>query len=133
MDLDTWKPINQLAKIRERIEKLGTGTGAWSPAADWFESDDDLILVLDAPGIDLSTLEIVHDGELVSIRGNRENQTYGAGLKLERPLGAFERELELPLAVQADSAVAQYRVGQLEIRFSKLSRTITIEPGTPHE
>jgi HSP20 family molecular chaperone IbpA len=133
MDLDTWKPINQLAKIRERIEKLGTGTGVWSPAADWFESDDDLILVLDAPGIDLSTLEIVHDGELVRVRGNREDQTYGTGLKLERPLGAFERELELPLAVQSDSAVAQYRVGQLEIRFAKLSRTITIEPGTPHE
>ena len=133
MDLDAWKPINQLSKIRERIEKLGTGTGIWSPAADWFESDDDLILVLDAPGIDMNTLEIDHDGELVSIRGQRENQTYGVSLKLERPMGVFERELEIPLAVQADSAVAQYRAGQLEIRFAKLSRTITIEPGTPHE
>jgi HSP20 family protein len=133
MDLDTWKPINQLSKIRERIEKLGTGTGIWTPAADWFESDDDLILVLDAPGIDMNTLEISHDGELVKVRGGRENQSYGTGLKLERPLGAFERELEIPLAVQADSAVAQYRAGQLEIRFAKLSRTITIEPGTPHE
>jgi HSP20 family molecular chaperone IbpA len=133
MDLETWKPINQLSKIRERIEKLGTGTGVWSPAADWFESDDDLILVLDAPGIDMTALEIVHDGELVSIRGRREKQTYGISLKLERQMGEFERELEIPLAVQADSAVAQYRVGQLELRFAKLSRTITIEPGTPHE
>ena len=133
MELETWKPINQLSKIRERIEKLGTGTGIWSPAADWFESDDDLILVLDAPGIDMQTLEIAHDGSQVSIRGQRENQRYGTGLTLERPMGAFERELELPLAVQADSAVAQYRVGQLELRFSKLARTITIEPGTPHE
>jgi HSP20 family molecular chaperone IbpA len=133
MDLDTWKPINQLSKIRERIEKLGTGTGIWTPAADWFESDDDLILVLDAPGIDMSTLEISHDAERVKVRGQRENQAYGTGLKLERPMGLFERELEIPLAVQADSAVAQYRAGQLEIRFAKLSRTITIEPGTPHE
>lgn len=133
MDLETWKPINQLSKIRERIEKLGTGTGIWTPAADWFESDDDLILVLDAPGIDMTALEIVHDSAHVSIRGGRENQNYGTGLTLERPLGAFERELEIPLAVQADSAVAQYRAGQLELRFSKLARTITIEPGTPHE
>ncbi len=133
MDLDTWKPINQLSKIRERIEKLAGGTGIWTPAADWFESDDDLILVLDAPGIDMGTLEIAHDAELVSIRGGRENQTYGVSVKLERPSGVFERELEIPLAVQSDSAVAQYRVGQLEIRFAKLSRTITIEPGTPHE
>ncbi len=133
MDLDTWKPINQLSKIRERIEKLGTGTGIWTPAADWFESDDDLILVLDTPGIDMNTLEIAHDGTRVSIHGQRENQTYGVSLKLERPMGTFERELEIPLAVQADSAAAQYRAGQLEIRFAKLSRTITIEPGTPHE
>jgi HSP20 family protein len=133
MDLQTWKPINQLSKIRERIEKLGQGTGIWTPAADWFESDDDLTLVLDAPGIDMSTLEIAHDGTQLSIRGNRENQTYGMGLKLERPIGTFERSLEIPQAVEADSAVAQYRAGQLEIRFSKLSRTITIEPGTPHE
>lgn len=133
MELETWKPINQLSKIRERIEKLGTGTGIWTPAADWFESDDDLILVLDAPGIDMTALEIAHDGAHVSIRGKRENQSYGTGLTLERPLGVFERELEIPLAVQADSAVAQYRAGQLELRFSKLARTITIELGTPHE
>jgi HSP20 family protein len=133
MDLQTWKPINQLSKIRDRIEKLGTGTGIWTPAADWFESDDDLILVLDAPGIDMNTLEIAHDGTQISIRGSREHQTYGTGLKLERPNGVFERALEIPHAVESASAVAQYRAGQLEIRFSKLSRTITIEPGASHE
>jgi HSP20 family protein len=133
MDLQTWKPINQLSKIRERIEKLGTGTGIWTPAADWFESDDDLILVLDAPGIDMNSLEIAHDASQISIRGNRENQTYGIGLTLERPIGTFERALEIPQAVESDSAVAQYRAGQLEVRFSKRSRTITIEPGTTHE
>lgn len=133
MDLQTWKPIDQLAKIRERIEKLSKGTGAWTPAADWFESDDDLILVLDAPGLDMNSLEIAHDGTQIDLRGTRESQAYGASLTLERPIGTFERSLEIPQAVEAGSAVAQYRAGQLEIRFSKLSRTITIEPGTPHE
>ena len=133
MDLQSWKPIEQHGKIRERIEKLSQGGGAWSPAADWFESDDDLILVLDAPGLDINKLEIAHDGNQLEIRGSRESQNYGTALKLERPNGNFERAIEIPQAVEAGSAVAQYRAGQLEIRFAKLSRTITIEPGAPAE
>jgi HSP20 family protein len=121
MDLQTWKPIDQLAKIRD----------AWTPAGDWFESDDDLVLVLDAPGLDINSLEIAHDASEINIQGSRETQSYGTGLSLERPMGSFERSFELPRAVEAGSAVAQYRAGQLEVRFSKLSRTITIEPGTP--
>ncbi len=133
MDLQTWKPINELAKIRERVEKLSSGTGVWTPAADWFESDDDLVLVLDAPGLDMNTLEITHDATQIDLRGTRENNSFGTGLKLERPTGSFERSLEIPQAVEANSAVAQYRSGQLEIRFSKSSRTITIEAGLVSE
>ena len=133
MDLQTWKPIDQLAKIRDRIEKLTQATGAWTPAGDWFESDDDLVLVLDAPGLDINSLELAHDGSQIDIRGSRENQSYGTGLSFERPMGSFERSFELPRAVEAGSAVAQYRAGQLEVRFAKLSRTITIEPGNPQQ
>jgi HSP20 family molecular chaperone IbpA len=81
MDLQTWKPIDQLGKIRERIEKLSQGGGAWSPPADWYESDDDLILVLDAPGLDINNLEVAHDGNQVELRGVREHQNYGTALK----------------------------------------------------
>lgn len=128
MDLQTWKPLAELAGVRERIEKL-KGSSTWTPAADWFETDDDLILVLDAPGIDPASLEIAHDGDDITLAGTRETQEYGQPRVSERPQGTFQRTLHVPEPVEPGSAVAQYRAGQLEVRFSKMNRTITVEPG----
>ncbi len=126
MELQSWQPLSQLAKIRERVAQISQRAG-WSPSADWFESDDDLLLVLDAPGLDMNLLEIAHDGNMISVIGTREDQTFGTRLHGERALGSFQRNLEIPLAVEAGSVVAQYRAGQLEIRFRKLGRTITVD------
>lgn len=128
MDIQTWKPLSELAGVRERIEKL-KGTTTWTPAADWYETDDDLILVLDAPGVDPSSLEIAHDGDDLTVAGTREQQEYGQARVSERPQGTFQRALRVPEPVEPGSAVAQYRAGQLEVRFSKMNRTITVEAG----
>ena len=129
MELQTWKPLSDLANIRERIEQLSGSAGVWHPAADWFETDDDLILVLDAPGVNPDSLEIAHDGDTLIVAGEREAQDYGEARVSERPKGRFERNLQPPEGVEPGSAVAQYRAGQLEVRFRKLGRTITVEPG----
>ena len=128
MDLQTWQPLTQLAKIRERVTQISSSAG-WRPAADWYESDADLLLVMDAPGLEISTLEIAHDGQRIAVSGGREAQRYGSALHSERPTGHFQRELEIPVAVEPGSAVAQYRAGQLEIRFRKLGDTITVGSG----
>ncbi len=128
MEIKSWQPLSQLAKIRERVAQISQRAG-WSPAADWFESDDDLLLVLDAPGLEMSLLELTHDGTQLTIAGTREDQGYGERLHGERPLGSFGRLLEIPKAVELGSGVAQYRAGQLEIRFRKAGRTITVGRG----
>lgn len=128
MDIQAWKPINELASVRERIEKLASAN-AWNPPADWFETDDDLILVMDVPGVEPSSLEIAHDGDTVTLAGMRATQEYGQPRSQERPRGSFQRTLRVPEAIEPGSAVAQYRAGQLEVRFHKMARTITIEPG----
>jgi HSP20 family molecular chaperone IbpA len=124
-NLQSWQPLAQLARIRERVTQLAQRAG-WQPAADWFDSGDDLILVLDAPGLDMQQLEIAHDGDLLQITGTREQQNYGERRTGERLLGGFQRSLNIPEEVEPGSAVAQYRAGQLEIRFRKLGRTITV-------
>jgi HSP20 family molecular chaperone IbpA len=125
MDIQTWQPLSQLAKIRERVAHISQRAG-WSPAADWFESDEDLVLVLDAPGLDLSSLDLTHDGNLVTIAASRESLSYGQRIHGERPQGGFSRMLELPQPVEPNSGVAQYRAGQLEVRFHKVGRTIDV-------
>ena len=129
MDLQTWKPLSEIASIRERIEKLSGGVGVWQPAADWYGTDEDVILVMDAPGVNPDSLEIAHEGDRLVVAGEREAQDYGEAMRTERPRGRFERTLEPPEDLEPGSAVAQYRAGQLEVRFRKLGRTITVEPG----
>lgn len=128
MDLQTWQPLTQLAKIRERVTQISQSAG-WRPPADWYESGFDLLLVMDAPGLDINTLEIAHDGQRIAVSGGREAQRYGTPLHSERSNGHFQRELVIPVAVEPGSAVAQYRAGQLEIRFRKLGDTITVSSG----
>jgi HSP20 family protein len=129
MELKTWKPLADLASIRERVSQLTQTSNVWAPAADWFETDDDLILVLDAPGCDPDSFEIAHDNESLTVAGTREVQEFGEARRRERPEGTFQRSLEVPESIEPGSAVAQYRAGQLEVRFRKLGRTITVEPG----
>jgi HSP20 family molecular chaperone IbpA len=124
-NLQSWQPLAQLARIRERVTQLAQRAG-WQPAADWFDSGDDLIVVLDAPGLDMQQLEIAHDGGVLQITGAREQQNYGERRIGERVLGGFQRSLEIPEEIEPGNAVAQYRAGQLEIRFRKLGRTITV-------
>jgi HSP20 family protein len=125
-DVQRWAPLGELDEIRERVARLALGAATWAPAADWFETDEDLILVVDVPGIDPNTLELAHDGEEIVVAGARAEVSYGEARGLERPRGAFQRSLRVPVAVVEGSAEAQYRAGLLEVRFTKLSRTITV-------
>jgi HSP20 family protein len=114
----------ELDGIRARIARLAGGV--WQPAADWFESDEDLILVIDAPGIDARSIEMSHDGQEITIAAEREASHYGQSRSTERPQGGFQRTMRIPEPVEPGSAAAQYRLGQIEVHFRKLSRTITV-------
>ena len=125
-ELRRWTPLGELDVIRERVARLAGGESPWTPPADWFETDEDLILVLDAPGVDPDSLELAHDGEEIVVAGARADEPWGEPLVRERPRGAFQRAIRVPVAVVDGSAEAQYRAGQLEVRFKKLLRTITV-------
>jgi HSP20 family protein len=127
MDLRSWVPTSDLSDIRERIARLSGPSTDWTPAADWYETDDDLILVLDLPGADPVSLELAHDGEEITVAGQRDSGSWGRERSLERPKGPFQRTLRLPESVEPGSAEGQYRNGLLEVRLRKLGRTITVD------
>jgi HSP20 family protein len=75
-------------------------------------------------------------GDVLSLRGQRgiaaeaREENYH---RIERWSGTFERQVQLPIPVQADRIRASYRDGVLEIRLPKLEevkpREIKIEVG----
>ena len=130
MEVQSWVPAGDLEDIRERIARLAGPLPDWTPAADWYETDDDLILVMDLPGIDPSSIALAHDADEITVAGQRELVAWGEARATERPRGPFQRTIGLPESVEPGSAEGQYRNGLLEVRLRKLGRTITVgQPG----
>lgn len=87
---------------------------------DVFEEDDELVVEIDAPGVDASKLEVRVADDAVSIEGARSGESRIPGRlyhRRERRPGAFQRQIPLPLPVCRQVADASLQDGVLRIRI----------------
>ena len=102
-----------------RTGQLFTG---WSPALDLYQSNDNVIAVLELPGMRKEDIEIsLHDGT-VTISGERKRENSSDGDKAERTeryIGRFRRSIALPTRVDAGKVSATYRDGILTVTLPK--------------
>ena len=98
------------------------GTSAWVPAADIYETDENLVVTSDLPGVDPEELDVRVENNVLSIRGERhfertvENEKFH---RLERLSGGFERSFALTTPVNADKIDATFQDGVLRICLPK--------------
>jgi HSP20 family protein len=89
---------------------------------DLVETEDELVLRADLPGLNREDVEIeVKDG-ILTVAGERraEHETKQEGYhRVERSFGRFSRSLELPQGVAADSVKASFESGVLDVRIPK--------------
>jgi len=102
-----------------RGAQLFTG---WSPALDLYQSNDNVVAVVELPGIRKEDIEIsLHDGTL-TISGERKRESSSSGEKAqrsERYIGTFRRSIALPTRVDANKVSARYRDGILTVTLPK--------------
>lgn len=95
---------------------------AWKPLCDVYECPDHFTVVMELAGVDEEQVEVTLRGRVLTIRGSRR-PIRPAGVKktylLEVSYGEFERNLELPVDIDADATQAVYRQGFLEITLPK--------------
>lgn len=99
-------------------EMLERWTGADWPPLESFIEGDKLILRLDLPGIEPKDVEVSTLGNLLTVKGSREEQKEKKGrnfLRRETLYGSFERSLALPQSVKSDAIKATYDRGVLEL------------------
>lgn len=94
------------------------------PRMDVMESDREICIELDVPGVSRDDLELSLDGDMLTIRGQRKPTQRGDGQQLtahltERTLGKFERTLKLPFAAEMEQCHAALRDGVLTITLAK--------------
>jgi len=93
---------------------------ARTPLADLRKEKNELILVVEMPGLHKEEIKVdLHDNRVRISGGRKEGkEEKGKGVyRKERLLSAFSRELALPEEVDPSSAKAKYENGVLEIRM----------------
>src|SRR5213596_3628126 len=128
-----WPSLNRWASLRDdldtllelpflsggaRQEQLFTG---WTPALDLYQNNDNVVAVVELPGMRKEDIEIsLHDGTL-TIGGERKRETSNGerAEHTERYLGVFRRSIALPTRVDASKVSATYRDGILTVTLPK--------------
>lgn len=105
----------------------------WTPAVDVIETEQDIVLKADLPGIPQDQIEVKFENGTLSIKGERKFASDGkqAGFRrIERGYGSFARHYTLPDTLDVEHVKAEYKNGELTITLPKKeaakSRTIPV-------
>jgi HSP20 family protein len=135
MALVRWDPARELDALQGDMNRLfdsffgrregaanAYGSRRWIPAMDVVETEDNLVLRADLPGLDRDDIEIEVKEGILTISGERkaQHEDKREGFhRVERSFGRFSRSLELPKGVEADNIDANFERGVLEVRMPK--------------
>jgi HSP20 family protein len=100
----------------------------WMPHVDVYESPEEIIVMADLAGINKEELHIELNRKRIKIAGVRKIISVVKNVRYclaEIPHGYFSRNILLPSAVDAESAMASYADGILMVRINKLPNPIT--------
>ncbi len=134
MAIIRWDPFRDLITIREKMnhlfEEAVTSRGeekdlvsnSWTPSVDIFETEHELVLSAEVPGIDEKDIQIKLEDNTLTLRGQRtfEKETKEENYhRIERAYGSFFRSFSLPLYINQDSIKAEHNNGVLKIIMPK--------------
>jgi HSP20 family protein len=96
--------------------------GEWSPSVDLAETDKDILVTAELPGVKQDDLDISITGNALTLKGakkeekkiKKENYHH-----VERSYGSFQCSISLPAGVQSDKAKATCRDGVLKVTIPK--------------
>jgi len=109
-----------------------TGVGSFPPI-NVFQRDDDLVAIVELPGVDKNDLEIEAKENTIRISGRKTIQ-YDKDASVhrrERSSGSFDRTIQVPIQIDPDAITAEFQEGILAVFIpraeSNKPRTIKIK------
>jgi HSP20 family protein len=92
------------------------------PAVDIAETDKEMVITAEMPGLDEKDFQISIAGDMLTIKGEKKiehEEKNGNGYHRERRYGAFSRSLRLPFEIKDEKIDATYNKGVLTIHLPK--------------
>lgn len=134
MALIRFEPARELGTIQNEMNRLfntffetptaplNGAARRWIPAMDLVETDGDLVLRADLPGLSEEDVNIELEDNVLTVSGERkiEHEERKEGYyRVERSSGSFRRSLTLPEGVDPEAVKATFDRGVLEVRVPK--------------
>ncbi len=132
-ELTPWKPVRELSTLRREMDRLFEDflgekgaffpeAGSWVPAIDVSETDDNIIVKAELPGMDSKDIDVTVQGDILVIKGEKKEEKEAKEEnfhRIERRRGAFARSIKIPVPVDSDGITAKYNKGVLTITLPK--------------
>lgn len=130
-------PFHEMDRLRERMNnffdfslsrffddfgKIDLFQRAWGPPVDIFESNDEIHIKVDLPGINKNDIDISILGNRLFIKGEKKlekKEEKKGHLRAERFYGSFQRMIDIPQGVKESEVKGTYKDGVLEITLPK--------------
>jgi HSP20 family protein len=101
------------------------GLKGFNPRVDVAESDREIRLTAELPGVDEKDVEVALTRDGITIKGEKRSEKEDKGEEnywLERSYGSFRRTFSLPCEVDSDKASASFKKGVLTVTLPKTAQ-----------
>jgi HSP20 family protein len=130
MSLIRWEPLRALRRrddpfdevFREFFRRPMLEEDVIEPAAEVAESDGDVTVKMEVPGVEKDQLQLTVADDRLTVRGEMRKESEEKQKNYYRQeirYGAFQRSVPLPVEVDAAKATAELRNGMLKVTLPK--------------
>jgi HSP20 family protein len=133
--MDSIGPFAEISRIQSEINRLfdnlielraskGEGGGEWLPSADVYETERELVVKFEIPGVAAGDVTMSVEGNRLIVRGEKKRgengHRNGRYHCMERGYGRFKRVVHITSPVNTREAEAILREGVLAVTFPKV-------------
>ncbi len=131
MPIVRWDPFSDMIQFRDEVgrwfdsldkRKEGQKTAVWAPDVDIKETDKEIRIKADLPGMKKEDIDISVDEDQLVIKGERREEEEKKDkdyVRIERSYGSFYRSFNIGVPVKSDQIKASYKKGVLELVLPK--------------
>ncbi len=122
MTLVRWDPFREMKSLGRVFFDAPASRSSWLPAVDVFETEDNLTIRAELPGVKTEDIKVEVEDGILTIEGERsreEKLEEKDAYRLERVYGRFTRRFSLPKTVDGSKVAATYKDGILELVLPK--------------
>jgi len=134
MAIVRWEPLRDLMTAQTDFGRLfreafapfsgetEISTRAWAPPVDIYETENDIVVKAELPGVDPKDLNVHVEDNTLYLKGERnyekdvKEQNYH---RIERSYGSFARSFSLPSSIDASTVKAEFKDGLLTVTMPK--------------